>query len=299
MTTTTTPTTPPRTPTTPPGTPTGTAAPLPPPPPPPPPSAGAPESRGARAVWLTLGSLLAVAGLLWGTFQVIGLLAHGEYRDEFSFPADDVRSLDIRSDHGSTTVIAQDVDTVTVTADVSDGLRPTDVDARIVSGVLELRGGCPRIPTPWCDVDFTVTVPADRPIRVDASDGRVLVREISAPIDVDNDNGTIELDGVSGSVRATNDNGRIEGRRLTSESVTTTSSNGSIDLEFSEPPTVVSGDSRNGSIEVVVPDDEVLYRVELRARNGGTDNAVRTDPASDRLIDLTTQNGSVTVRPSS
>ena len=41
----------------------------------------------------------------------------------------------------------------------------------------------------------------------------------------------------------------------------------------------------------------MLYRVDLRTDNGSTDNLVRTDPASDHVIDLSTDNGSITLRP--
>ncbi|WP_158412528.1 DUF4097 family beta strand repeat-containing protein [Ilumatobacter nonamiensis] len=262
-----------------------------------PPSTDRAGNRTARVAWLALGGLLAVASLFWGTMNVIGVLAHGEYQEDFSFAADDVRAVDIRSEDGSITVIAEPVETVTVTADVSDGLFATDVDAEVVSGVLEIRGDCPALSSVWCEVDFTVSVPADRPITVDASNGSVLVRGFASRLDVDNDNGSIDLDGVSGQVRASNDNGRIVGTRLTSGIVDASTSNGRIELAFAEPPTTVTGRTDNGSIEVTVPDEDVLYRVDLSTDNGSRDNAVRTDPASDRLIDLTADNGSVTVRP--
>lgn len=257
-----------------------------------------PSSRVARSVWLTLGGLIAIAALGWGTFNVVGLLAHGEYTTTWEFSADDVRAVDIRSDNGSMTVIAAPVDVVEVTADVSDGLAATDVSAEIVSGVLELRGGCPVAALVWCDVGFTVSVPADRPITIDATDGSVVVRDTTARVDVDNDNGSIEVDGVTGEVRASNDNGSFIGRNLGSDILAASTSNGTIELVFSDPPTTVSGRTSNGRIEVTVPDEEVLYRVEMRTQNGSADSSVRTDPASDRLIDLETDNGSITVRSS-
>lgn len=256
-----------------------------------------PVNRAARVAWLTLGGLLAIASLFWGTMSVIGVLAHGEYQEDFTFAAQDVRAVDIRSDDGSITVVAEPVETVSVTAEVSDGLFATEVEVEVVSGVLEIRGGCPALSSVWCEVDFTVSIPADRPITVDASNGSVLVRDSAARLDVDNDNGGIELDGISGQVRARNDNGRIVGRRVTSETVDAATSNGRIELDFAEPPTTVTARTANGSIEVDVPDEDVLYRVELSTGNGTRDNTVRTDPASDRLIDLSTDNGSITVRP--
>ena len=46
-----------------------------------------------------------------------------------------------------------------------------------------------------------------------------------------------------------------------------------------------------------MPDTEVLYRVEMDTSHGGTDNPCAPIPNSDRVIDLSTQNGSITVRP--
>ena len=83
-----------------------------------------------------------------------------------------------------------------------------------------------------------------------------------------------------------NDDGRIVGRRLTAAAVDARNTNGRIELSFLDPPQSVSASAENGSIEVVVPDTEVLYRVEMDTGHGGTDNLVRTDPNSDRAIDL-------------
>jgi len=177
------------------------------------PATDAPGGRTARIAWLTIGGLLAAAALFWGTMNVIGVLAHGERQEDFTFAAEDVRAVDIESEDGSITVIAEPVDTVTVSAAVSNGLIATDVDAQIVSGVLEVRGRCPALAAVWCAADFTVSVPADRPITVDASNGSVLIRDSTARLDIDNDNGSIDLEGVTGQIRIRNDNGRVVGRR--------------------------------------------------------------------------------------
>lgn len=253
-------------------------------------------SRVARAVWITLGGILAVAGLVWGTFNVVSLLAHEEYTLRTSFPAADVHALEVRNENGSVSIVATETDTVRVVAEVSDGWQATEVSGEILGGVLVLRSGCPPLPSPWCSVDYTVTIPADRPVEVDGS-GAVRVRGMSGRVDVDSDDGRVELEDVSGDVIASNDNGSIIGRRLTSAVAHVQTSNGRIELSFVEPPMWVSARTSNGSVDVVVPDDEVLYRVELHTSHGSTDNAVRTDPASEHVIELSTRNGSVTVRP--
>lgn len=253
-------------------------------------------SRTARTVWISLGGILAIAALGWGTYSVISILAHGEYTERATFGSSDVTALDLRNDSGSVTITATPGDVVTVVAEVSDGWQATDLSMETVDGVLRLRTDCPVLEATWCNVDFTVSIPADRAVSVDGS-GSVRVRGMTAPIRIDSDDGRIELDDVGGDISVTNDHGRIVGRRLTSTNVDASNSDGSIELSFLDPPQSVSARTQDGSIEVVVPDTEVLYRVEMNTSNGGTDNLVRTDPNSDRTIDLSTQHGSITVRP--
>ena len=255
-----------------------------------------PGSRAARAVWITLGGILAIAALCWGTYNVISILAHEEYTARSTFASSDVAALAVANDSGSVTVTATPGDTVTVVAEVSDGWRSTDVSTEVVDGVLELRSNCPVVVSLWCYVDFTVAIPADRSVSVDGS-GAVRVRGMTAAIDIDSDDGRIELDDVSGDITVSNDDGRIVGRRLRAPTVDARNHNGSIQLSFLDPPRSVAARTSNGSIVVVVPDAEVLYRVEMSTSHGGTDNLVRTDPDSDRVIDLSTRNGSITVRP--
>jgi Putative adhesin len=255
-----------------------------------------PGSRAARAVWITLGGILAIAALGWGTYNVISILAHGEYTQRSTFASGDVSSLAVRNESGSVTITATPGDTVIVVADVSDGWQTTDLSMEVVDGVLDLRADCPAFVSPWCNVDFTISIPADRPVTVDGS-GTVRVRGMAASVDIDSDDGRAELDDVSGDIRVSNDDGRIIGRRLTAATVDARNTNGRIELSFQDPPQSVYARTQNGSIEVVVPDTDVLYRVEMDTSHGGTDNLVRTDPNSDRIIDLSTSNGSITVRP--
>ena len=253
-------------------------------------------SRVVRALWITAGGLLAAAALGWGTYNVISLLAHEEHTERASFAAADVASLEISNDNGSVTVTATDGDTIEISADVSEGWQATKVASRVAGDVLEVDASCPPFVSIWCSVEYTIAVPADRPLTIDGS-GDVTVRGMTGPIDVDSDDGRVELDGISGDITVSNDNGRIVGRRLSSAAVDARNTNGRIELSFVDPPRAVSARTENGRIEVVVPDADVLYRVDLRTENGSTDNSVRTDPSSDHVIELSSQNGSVTLRP--
>ncbi len=252
-------------------------------------------SPGMRFAWLVPGALLAVAALVWGTFNILTVLAHEVRTEQSTFAAAEVAAVDITSENGSVRLTGGATDEITVTAKINDGWKESDVEMRIVGGVLEIRGSCPILGNPWCNTDFTVTLPADVPVRVDASNGNVDASGLRGGIDLDTDNGHVEIADVSGAIRITNDNGRIVGRRIGVANVDASTHNGRIVLAFSEPPDSVYARSRNGRIEVSVPDDAVAYRVNLATDNGSQNIGVRTDPASAHSIDLATRNGSVSV----
>ena len=97
-------------------------------------------------------------------------------------------------------------------------------------------------------------------------------------------------------VRRLGADGSVIGTGLRSAAVDADSDNGSVRLTFAEPPRNVEATTDNGSVEVVVPDDDTTYLVDIDSQHGSTDIGVRTDPDSDRLVRGRTQNGNVTVR---
>lgn len=256
-------------------------------------------SRRTRRAWLIPGVVLALASLVWGTINVLSLVAHGQYSTTSTFDTAEVRSLQIDNDNGSIEVIADasaGSSAIVFTADVDDGWKASEVSATVVDGVLLVRGRCPFLGSPWCKVDVTVSIPAQLPVTVRGSNGSIRVSGVTADLDVSTGNGSIELDDVASPLRASSDNGRITGRRLTSTTVDASTDNGSIQLSFLDPPRSVRARSANGSADVVVPDD-VGYRVDARSNNGSADTTVRTDPSSEYVIDVASDNGSVRVRP--
>lgn len=122
------------------------------------------------------------------------------------------------------------------------------------------------------------------------------IRNVSADVRVRTSNGGIVLDQVSGQADVRSSNGSVRGDGLTGDRVVARSSNGGVALTFLDPPVAVEARSTNGSVEVVVPDDAEVYRLEVDTVNGGTDAGVRSDPASDRSIVAVTVNGSASVR---
>lgn len=250
-------------------------------------SAPAPPERPARppsavrSLWKVFAAMLVLGAFTWGTFQVVTLIAHEERTERTAYDAAAITGLDVDSAAGSVTVLGGDTDEIVVTARISDGLRSTGESQRVVGGVLELRTTCPNFGSDWCRVSYDVVVPRDLDVTIDA------------------DNGSVDLRSLSGTVTATTDNGGVEGEDLRAEQVTADSDNGRVALTFTAAPRAVVATSNNGSVEVVVPNDGVAYRLDMDTDNGSQNLDLPTDPSSTRSLTLRTDNGSVTARTTS
>ena len=250
-----------------------------------------------RPLWTILGTIIAVAGLGWGAFNVIDLLAHGETTAHRTFAAADVHTISVDNDNGRVVVVGTDTETITLDAEISHGLRDTGYDWNVVEGVLEVEGHCPMFGSYWCDVSYRLEVPNGIDVVINSDNDRVLVSDIDGDVQINADNGRVELARLSGTVNAETDNGRVLGEALSSESVTASSDNGRIELDFVDAPAYVEARTDNGSIEIALPDVEEGYNVDARTDNGSEDVVVVDDPTSTRTVIAETDNGSVTVRP--
>jgi DUF4097 and DUF4098 domain-containing protein YvlB len=167
---------------------------------------------------------------------------------------------------------------------------------RVDGETLHVRGSCPVLGSEWCDVRYTIEVPRDIDLVVRSDNDGVRVTGVRGRVELHSDNGSVRVTDVVGDAVLTSDNGGIHAFGLTSEHVSASSDNGSIELELVAPPMSVEASSDNGDVVVVVPDGDEMYAVTVSTDNGSTDNQLRTDPSSDRHIDVSTDNGDATVR---
>ena len=248
-----------------------------------------------QRAWIAIGSLATVVALGFGTFSVIGVLAHEEVTETATFDGADITAIDVDAENGSVEIIGGEGDEIRLVAEISHGLRPTSHRAEVEGSTLVVRSSCPFFDT-WCHVDYQLEVPADVAVTANVDNGHVTVRDVTGDVDVDGDNGSVELARLTGSLDASTDNGSVVATGLRSAAVRADSDNGRVSLSFAEPPENVQATSNNGSVEIVLPEGDESYHVEADTHHGSTDVAVRTDPDSDRLIVGRTSNGSVTVR---
>ena len=187
----------------------------------------APRYRG-RPAWRILASILAIAALVWGTFNVVNLVAHSETRFTRTFPAAGIARVDVSTDRGSVRVIASDRDDVSLSAYVSNGLGGTDHAARVRGNRLLVDASCAVPVAYWCTASYTLRVPRDVKLVVWSGSGEVTVSGTTADVDL------------------TTDHGSIDASRLRSQYAAASSQHGSIRLGFATAPMQVqaSADAR-------------------------------------------------------
>lgn len=249
----------------------------------------------SRSAWLVVGSIVTVVVIAGATLNAVGLVAREQVTVTDEVDAEGIDAIDLQVDSGSIEVVGADTDVISLEVDLTHGLRRTGHEVYPDDGTLVVRSSCPFL-SQWCDADYRLVVPSRLAVRASLDDGFLAVRDIDGPVEADGDDGTVSLVRLSGDVVAGTDNGSVVGTGLRSGVVDADSDNGSVRLTFAEPPRNIEATTDNGSVEVVVPDDDTTYLVDIDSQHGSTDIGVRTDPDSDRLIRGRTQNGNVTVR---
>ena len=235
-----------------------------------------PDSSGGRAAWIALGSFFAVASLVYGAFFIVQLLAYATTSTREVF-VEDVRSVDVRNGAGKTRIVATDDDEVVVEASITYGLQKPDNEATIEGDQLVVRSSCPGF-SQWCNVGYTIYVPADVAVVVRGSGGGVTVEGITGPIDASSSGGGVRVVDVRGPLRLRSSGGGITGERVRS---------GTVDAN-----------SSGGGVTVVVPETPEGYNIQASSSGGSVRTSeVRHDPASDRRIEVSSSGGGVTVRP--
>jgi hypothetical protein len=249
-----------------------------------------------RLAWKILGSLVAVPALLFGSVQIASALAHEERTEVVEVDASGLERVEVDNGTGSVRIVGvEDADAVTVTARISDGWRKTGHSVERDGDRLVVEASCPILFSQWCNVRYTIEMPSDLAALVDADNGSVTVTDLAADVEASSDNGRVEVARIEGDVRLDSDNGSVIATDLRTSTIEATSDNGRVSLELVAAPRTVIADSDNGSVEIVLPETDELYRVEASSDNGTVSAPIRQDPDSDRSITATSDNGDVTI----
>jgi hypothetical protein len=162
--------------------------------------------------------------------------------------------------------------------------------------VTTIEGGCPASWFSRCTLQIAVSVPAAADLEVDGSNGAISVAGLDGAVALGTDNGALSVDDVGGPLDLRTTNGEIRVTDGRSDTVQAGTTNGRIELEFSEAPTTVEAATTNGAVAVRVPDGS--YFLDAQTTNGPIDtDRLPSDRFADRTITVQTTNGGVTIEP--
>ena len=176
------------------------------------------------------------------------------------------------------------------------GPKPTlTVDTR--GDTTTIQGRCSDAWFSRCSLGITVSAPATVDLTVTSTNGAIGVSDLTGSVRVETTNGKIDTQNLIGTLDLHTTNGAIRVDGCESDDVIAQTTNGAVDLDFTQAPSTVEARSTNGSITIRVPDD-VTYFVEAHTVNGQVDtNDIGSDRKAERTITAETVNGGVTVKP--
>jgi DUF4097 and DUF4098 domain-containing protein YvlB len=162
-----------------------------------------------------------------------------------------------------------------------------------------IQGRCSGAWFSRCSLEITISAPATVDLTVASTNGAIGVSDLTGSVRVETTNGRIDTRNLIGTLDLRTTNGAIRVAGCESDDVVAQTTNGAVDLHFTQAPSTVEARSTNGSITVRVPDD-VTYFVEAHTVNGRVDtNDIGSDRKAERTITAETINGGVTVKPES
>jgi hypothetical protein len=239
---------------------------------------------------VVLGVVLLVLG-------VIGLLGYfsGLSEETSSSSFEGVTEVVFDVSNSGISFSATDGETVVETTRTT-GFLGGDVSVDVDGGTLRIEQSCPLILGLGCRASFDVAIPAGTVISGNTSNGAISLDSTDGPVEVTTSNGAVSLVDVSSDVQVATSNGAISGSGLASMILDVRTSNGRIDLEFSDVPNAVRTRTSNGEIQIVLPGDTPPVALTTSTSNGTVRADIRTDPGADVVVDAETSNGDITVR---
>jgi len=251
-------------------------------------------SRVLRALLVLTGGLITLAMLSVCTFTVADALGRTTETTSFTFP-DTVKRINIRVHSGVLVLRGGDRTDIRGERRVTHGLQTPSFEEVVEGDTLTLVGGCPIVTAVWCDVSYTIDVPASIAIHAENGAGSIDAGGLSGPVTLRSGAGSVTLDDVSGRLDLSAGAGSVQARRVRSTIVMAESGAGSVDLVFVEPPERVKAQAGAGSVDIEVPRDGSTYDLPSMGAGHREDIEIATDPDSTRTIDAEAGAGSVYV----
>lgn len=212
----------------------------------------------------------------WVALLLVGQLFRSDDRLAATFT--DVSRLRIATEFEAVEIIGSDSATsVSVQRSWNWSLREPQTAMTQTGDTLSITSACPFTPGPECRGIVKVVAPAGLAVDITTGDGALHLENLAGPITLDTGDGAVAAS------------------HLRAADVSAVTGDGNVHLVFSKPPTTVTVTSNDGDIHVELPGTGDAYRVEAKTGDGTQSVEVPTDPAANRRVDVSTQDGTARV----
>nr|WP_225993482.1 DUF4097 family beta strand repeat-containing protein [Actinomadura rudentiformis] len=257
-----------------------------------------PERPRRRGVWILLAVLTAIVVVLPTGLATLSRLFERTERTTETVPGA-IKALEIDAGGAEVAIGAGSTGRVKLHSTLTWSVTKPKVIRSVQAGTLKILVVCDGEVPPYdafgCAADLDLQVPPEVSVRVQATSGRVVIRDIAGDVRIHGTSGAVKLDHLRGRVWAGTNSGSIEGRALVSPEVDAGVRSGSVDLSFVDPPQKVNVRTGSGAATVTVPRG-THYRVDGWSGSGKReiDGALEDNDATGQ-ISVTTGSGSVRV----
>jgi hypothetical protein len=240
------------------------------------------------------GIAISIALILGGVYWALTGLTDGEKSSADNYPVQG-DALVVKNGSAQVEIQAGDGTDVHVERQFQRNALGHPPKERYHDGKLELNaGGCGFLSF-GCKTTYVLTVPKDVKLTVESSSGSVTVTGMSGGVTAKASSGDIEAHDLGGPVTLEASSGDIEADGLTATSVTSRTSSGSQQLDFTVAPQSVDAKGSSGDIAIQIPSGDESYKVDTKTSSGDESANVKIDPSSSRTIQAKTSSGDVTI----
>lgn len=226
---------------------------------------------------LTVVGTVLVALVVYGLVVLVSVLMRDERTVTSAVDLEAGAPLVLDVSDVDVTVSSADVDRVTLTATVTDGLLDTSYAVGEGPRGLVVESSCMAWLSPGCGAELEVRVPSGTPVAIASTEGDLTLHDLSA-------SGAVTLRSASGDVDASG---------LDIDELDVRTDTGDVDLVFEQEPYAVKVATDEGDVEVVLPAGGRMYQVAAESDDGDVQASVTGERGGEGLIRLTSRTGDI------
>jgi Toastrack DUF4097 len=256
------------------------------------PATALPLTRGRR-VALAIGVPLCLVLTAYTGLSLVAYVGRGTVAVDYRIPAGAGR-VTVTTSGGNVLLRQVTGGRVSLVGNGVYSLIRPDITERFAAGTAAVGYGCP-MPTGFCALDATLSVPAGTAASVSTGGGDVTADGTTGRVSLSTGGGNVSASGVSGDLALSTGGGGIQATGVAAPQVTADTGGGGISIVFTQVPRDVQVNTGGGDITIVVPPGNARYNVHDSTGGGNSNVSVPTDPTSPNVITASTGGGDIKI----